>query len=162
VPAAPNEPPYWNIKELAVLNVLNKKTTRALLIAMAVMTGVAVMPRTMSAHHGANLYDMTKAVELKGTVTKFYWGNPHNEIAIDVTDAKGQVAQWVAYTEPPLVMLESGWTRKSIPVGEKVTMYIFAAKNGSTVGTLSKIVLANGTELTGYGAPRPAAPAPAK
>jgi hypothetical protein len=105
---------------------------------------------------------MTKALELKGTVTKFYWGNPHNEIAIDVTDAQGKVAQWVAYTEPPLVMLETGWTRRSIPVGEKVTMYVFAAKNGSTVATLSKIVLANGTELTGYGAPRPAPAAPAK
>ena len=140
-------------KETAVL-----KLTRTL----AVTTTVAalLLSSRMLAHHGANLYDMTKATELKGTVVKFYWGNPHNEIAIDVTDAKGQVAQWVAYTEPPLVMLESGWTRRSIPVGEKVTMYVFAAKNGSTVATLSKVVLANGTELIGYGAPRPAAPAP--
>src|SRR6476660_5900899 len=137
------------MKETAVL-----KLTRTLAIAMLV---AAALPSSMVlAHHGANLYDMTKAVELKGTVAKFYWGNPHNEIAIDVTDAKGQVTQWVAYTEPPLVMLESGWTRRSIPVGEKVTMYVFAAKNGSPVATLSKIVLANGTELTGYGAPRPA------
>jgi Family of unknown function (DUF6152) len=146
---------------MAVLNVLNKNASRALVMAMAI-AAFGLMSSSVSAHHGANLYDMTKAVELKGPVVKFYWGNPHNEIAIDVTDAKGQVAHWVAYTEPPLVMLESGWTRKSIPVGETVTMYIFAAKNGSTVGTLSKIVLANGTELTGYGAPRPAPAAPAK
>ena len=139
------------------------KHTRVYVIGMTIAAGL--LSSTVFAHHGANLYDMTKAVELKGTVAKFYWGNPHNEIAVDVTDAKGQVVQWVAYTEPPLVMLENGWTRRSIPVGEKVTMYVFAAKNGSTVATLSKIVLANGTELTGYGAPRPApapAPAPAK
>ena len=135
------------------------KHTRTLVIAMTIAAGL--LTSTVFAHHGANLYDMTKAVELKGTVAKFYWGNPHNEIAVDVTDAKGQVVQWVAYTEPPLVMLENGWTKRSVPVGEKVTMYVFAAKNGSTVATLSKIVLANGTELTGYGAPRPAAAAPA-
>ena len=44
-------------------------------------------------------------------------------------------------------------------------MYIFAAKNGSNVGTLNRTVLQNGTELTAYDAPRPAAaptPAPAK
>ena len=44
-------------------------------------------------------------------------------------------------------------------------MYIFAAKNGSNVGTLNRIVLPNGTELTAYDAPRAApapAPAPAK
>jgi len=136
------------------------KYTRTLVIGMTI--AAALPASTVLAHHGANLYDMTKALELKGTVTKFYWGNPHNEIAIDVTDAQGKVAQWVAYTEPPLVMLETGWTRRSIPVGEKVTMYVFPAKNGSTVATLSKIVLANGTELIGYGAPRPAPPAPAK
>jgi hypothetical protein len=141
-------------KEMAVL-----KLTRT--IGIAALAGLLASV-TVFAHHGANLYDMTKTVELKGTVAKFYWGNPHNEVAIDVTDAAGKVVQWVAYTEPPLVMLERGWTRKSIPVGEKVTMYVFAAKNGSNVGTLNRIVLPNGTELTAYDAPRAAAPAPAK
>jgi hypothetical protein len=113
------------------------------------------------AHHGANLYDMTKPVVLKGTVTRFYWGNPHNEVSFDVTDPQGNVAHWVAYTEPPLVMLERGWTRKSIPIGAEVTVYIFKAKNGATVGTLNKLVLPDGKELTAYGAPGAAA-APAE
>lgn len=144
-----------NPKEIAVL-----KLTRTLAIATAVVAGLLMSSRVF-AHHGANLYDMTKTVELKGTVAKFYWGNPHNEVAVDVTDASGKVVQWVAYTEPPLVMLERGWTRRSIPPGDKVTMYVFAAKNGSPVGTLNRIVLANGTELTAYDTPRAAAPAPA-
>ena len=54
-------------------------------------------------------------------------------------------------------MLERGWTRKSLNFGDKVTAYIFAAKNGSTVGTLNRIVLPDGKELTAY--PMPAAPA---
>jgi hypothetical protein len=137
----------------------NLKSTLSLVIAVSV--GVLLVSSSALAHHGANLYDMSKAVMLKGTVTKFYWGNPHNEVSFDVTDEKGEVAHWVAYTEPPLVMLESGWSRKSVPVGEKVTVYIFAAKNGSTVGTLNKIVLPDGKELTAYGAPRGAAPPPA-
>jgi hypothetical protein len=144
-------------EEIAVQS--NLKST--LLVAMAVSVGVLLVSGSALAHHGANLYDMSKAVVLKGTVTKFYWGNPHNEVSFDVTDDKGEVAHWVAYTEPPLVMLESGWSRKSIPVGEKVTVYIFAAKNGSTVGTLNKIVFADGKELTAYGAPGAPAPAPA-
>jgi len=40
-----------------------------------------------------------------------------------------------------------------------VTVYIFAAKNGSTVGTLNRIVLPDGKELVAY--PMPGAPAPA-
>ena len=59
-------------------------------------------------------------------------------------------------------MLERGWTRKSLNFGDEVTAYIFAAKNGSTVGTLNRIVLANGKELTAYPMPVAAPPAPAK
>ena len=120
--------------------------------------GLLLVSSAALAHHGANLYDMTKTVMLKGTIAKFYWGNPHNEVVIDVKDEKGNVAQWVAYTEPPLVMLERGWTRKSLNFGDEVTAYIFPARNGSTVGTLNRIVVAGGKELTAY--PGPGAPAP--
>jgi hypothetical protein len=144
-----------SLEDLAVKNLKS-----ALLMATAVFVGMVLMSGRASAHHGANLYDMTKTVMLKGTIAKFYWGNPHNEVTIDVKDEKGNVVQWVAYTEPPLVMLERGWTRKSMTIGDEVTVYIFAAKNGSTVGTLNRIVLADGKELVAYPMPG-AAPAPA-
>ena len=141
------------LEETAVQNV-----KRSLLIATAVAAGFLLVSSRAFAHHGANLYDMTKTVMLKGTISKFYWGNPHNEVTVDVKDEKGNVAQWVAYTEPPLVMLERGWTRKSLNFGDEVTVYIFAAKNGSTVGTLNRIVLANGSELVAYPMPGRGAP----
>jgi len=121
--------------------------TRSLLVAMALGVGFVLVAVTAVAHHGANLYDTTKPVELKGTITKFEWGNPHNQIFFDVKGDKG-VAHWVASTEPPLVMVERGWTRKSLNVGDEVTVYIFQARNGATVGNLQRIVLANGKELT--------------
>jgi len=127
---------------------------RTPLVLMAVAACVLLASGSLSAHHGANLYDMTKTVMLKGTIAKFYWGNPHNEVTIDVKDEKGNVAQWVAYTEPPLVMLERGWTRRSLKFGDEVTAYVFAARNGSTVGTLNRIVLSDGKELTAYPMPR--------
>jgi len=138
---------------------VHRNSTRTLVIAMAVAIGMVGRSSPVLAHHGANLYDMTKTIMLKGTVTKFYWGNPHNEVAVDVVDEKGNVAHWVAYTEPPLVMLERGWTRKSINFGDKVTMYVFQAKNGATVGTLNRIVLPDGKELEAYAMPGAAAPA---
>jgi hypothetical protein len=106
------------------------------------------------AHHGGNLYDTTKAVVLKpATITKFEWGTPHNQIFFDFKTDKGDVQHWVASTEPAPVMLERGWTRRSLKEGDVVTVYIFAAKNGATVGNLQKIVMADGKELTAAGAP---------
>jgi hypothetical protein len=139
----------------------NLKST--LLITVAVATGLLLSSGRVFAHHGANLYDTTKPVVLKGTITMFVWGNPHNQIMFDVTDEKGGLVHWVASTEPPLVMVERGWTRKSLNAGDQVTVYIFAAKNGAPVGNLQKIVFPDGKELgTGRGAPPPAAPPAAK
>jgi Family of unknown function (DUF6152) len=128
---------------------------------VALVMGLAtVMSTALLAHHGANLYDTTKAVVLKdATVTKFEWGTPHNQIYFDAKNDKGEVQHWVASTEPAPVMLERGWTRRSLKEGDVVTVYVFAAKNGATVGNLQKIVLKDGKELVAAGPPTPA-PAP--
>lgn len=129
------------------------------LILIALAAGVLAMSAPLVAHHGAtNVYDFSKPVVLKGTITKFEWLNPHNQIYFDVTDEKGTVSHWIAATEPPQVMLERGWTRRSLKAGDEVTVYIFAAKNGAKVGNLQKIVLADGKELFAAGQPPAAAP----
>jgi hypothetical protein len=121
--------------------------------------GLLVTSGAVLAHHGGNLYDTTKAVVLKdATITKFEWGTPHNQIFFDVKSTKGEVQHWVASTEPAPVMLERGWTRRSLKQGDVVTVYIFAAKNGATVGNLQKIVLADGKELGAAGPATPPAP----
>src|SRR6202047_2307535 len=114
---------------------------------VAVTLGLLLVSIPALAHHGTNLYDMTKTTTLKGTITKFEWGNPHNQIYFDVTDDSGVVSHGNAEPNPPAVMSESGWTRKALAPGDQVTIYLNAAKNGATVGILQKIVLADGKEL---------------
>lgn len=138
---------------------MTSRMTSASLMIVAVAVGLLAASATARAHHGtANVYD-SKAIVLKGTITKFEWTNPHNQIYFDVKDEKGNVVHWIAATEPPQVMLERGWTRRSLKEGDQVTMYVFAAKNGAPVGNVQRIVLADGKELTTFG-PRPAEAAP--
>jgi hypothetical protein len=116
-------------------------------LALAVMLAV---PVTMLAHHGGNLYDTSKAVVLKGaTITKFEWGTPHNQIYFDVKNEKGEIVHWVGSTEPAGVMIECGWTRRSLKPGDEATIEIFAAKNGAPVGNLQKVTFADGRVLNG-------------
>ena len=145
-------------KDTVEIGNLSWRDSVKIKLFIAMVLAVGSLPSTVLAHHGANLFDMSKAVTLKGTITKFQWGNPHNQIFFDVTDEKGTVAHWVAYTEPPLVMLERGWSVKSLNAGDQVTVYIFAAKNGATVGNLAKVVMANGKEWVANGIPGAAAP----
>jgi hypothetical protein len=127
-----------------------KRITQSnLLILMAMAVSLQLISGPVLAHHGtANVYDNSKPVMLKGTITKFEWTNPHNQIFFDVTDDKGTVVHWIAATEPPQVMLERGWTRRSLKEGDQVTVYMFVAKNGAPVGNLQRLVLADGKELT--------------
>ena len=126
--------------------------TNRSVILIGFVVGILAAAAPAQAHHGAtNVYDFSKPVVMKGTITKFEWLNPHNQIYFDVTDEKGVVSHWIAATEPPQVMLERGWTRRSLKEGDEVTVYIFAAKNGAKVGNLQKIVLADGKELTAAG-----------
>ena len=114
---------------------------------LVVAIGVLLASGAVLAHHGGNLYDTTKAVELKATITKFEWGTPHNQIYFDVKTEKGELQHWVGSTEPAGVMLERGWTRRSLAPGEAVTVFIFAAKNGATVGNIQKVIKADGKQL---------------
>ena len=131
-------------------------------VALAASVGLLVAVVPLVAHHSeAAEFDATKPVKVSGVVKKFEWTNPHNQIFFDVTDGKGTVEHWVAATEPPQVMLERGWTRRSLKEGDEATIYVFAAKNGAKVGNVQRIVLADGKELTAAGPP-PAPAAPAK
>jgi hypothetical protein len=128
---------------------VKSNVTSNLFIVIATAVGLLLVSGGVFAHHGvANLYDMSKVVALKGTITKFVWTNPHNQIFFDVTDEKGTVVHWVVATEPPQVMLERGWSRKSLKEGDQVTVYIFVAKHGAPVGNLERIVLADGKILS--------------
>ena len=127
------------------------KSKLFILVAFAFVLSASV---AVLAHHGGNLYDTTHATELKpATITKFEWGTPHNQIYFDVKSAKGEMQHWVGSTEPAGVMLERGWTRRSLKEGDVVTVFIFAAKNGATVGNIQKIIMADGKELTTSGPP---------
>jgi hypothetical protein len=48
---------------------------------------------------------------------------------------------------PPSVQAEKGWTRKSLNLGDLVTVIFHPGKNGMSTGLLVKVVLADGHEL---------------
>ena len=124
-----------------------------LFFALTVIVAVAGLSISLVAHHGANLYDSTKAVMMKGTITQFEWGNPHNQIYFDVKDASGNVVHWAGELNSPGVLTGQGWSRKMFLPGDEITLSVFPSKAGAAVGVVdrAKPIISNGKEVVPAG-----------
>jgi len=100
------------------------------------------------AHHSfAAEYDANKPVTLKGTVTKVEWTNPHARFYVEVKDERGEVTNWNLELASPNVLVRNGWTRKSLNVGDEVTVQGSAAKDGSKMANARVVMLADGRRV---------------
>jgi hypothetical protein len=124
--------------------IMKSKFGAMLLLPLAILfAGKAAL-----AHHGNVAYDMKTLVTLKNaTVTKFFWANPHNILTFDVKDENGSVEHWVGEMGSPAALGPFGWTRDTVHPGDAITVFIWRAKAGTSVGIVNKIVLADGREF---------------
>jgi len=101
------------------------------------------------AHHGGSEYDNKNPVTVKGTVTEYYWANPHCQVFVDAKDDKGKTVNWGIETLAPAVMKRAGWMPGMLHPGDQITITFAPSKRGTPVGMVRKLVLPNGKELTG-------------
>lgn len=110
--------------------------------ALAAMTVPAV------AHHSFDAeFDRTKAVTLKGTVTKLEWMNPHVWIYLNVPDANGNMVKWQCEYGAPNSLKRNGWNRESIKEGDQITIEGSLAKDGSNTCNAQSSILADGRRV---------------
>jgi Family of unknown function (DUF6152) len=117
------------------------------LMPLSLLAGLLAVCGPMLAHHGSAAYENSVAVLKGATVTKFVWANPHSFVMFDVKDEKGNVVHWAAETGSSSAVSLMGWNRNSLQPGDVVTVYIWAAKSGSPVGRLNKVVFPDGKTL---------------
>jgi Family of unknown function (DUF6152) len=96
------------------------------------------------AHHGSSVFDTSKAVTMKGSVTEWDWSNPHCLLQFDVKNEGGQLLHWIAETQNPAEMVSLGWGKTSFKPGDEVTVSLWAAKNGKPFGRVTLVALPNG------------------
>jgi hypothetical protein len=123
------------------------KTKLVLSFGLAVVLLMICVP--MFAHHGGSEYDTKNLVTMKGTVTEFFWANPHCQVLFDVKDASGKVVNWAIETLAPAVLKRAGWNPETLHPGDQITITVAPSMKGTPVGMLRKVVLPNGKELTG-------------
>jgi hypothetical protein len=103
---------------------------------------------TASAHHSfAAQYDSSKPVEMRGTVTKVEWTNPHARVYIDVRDDTGQIANWNFEMASPNILVRNGWKQNTVKVGDRITVSGYLARKGERMGIAGAVADANGKPI---------------
>jgi uncharacterized protein DUF6152 len=124
----------------------------------AAVVGLLTVSAPLAGHHANAVFDVGKRVTVKGTVTEWFWANPHCLLRFDVKDDKGQVVHWVAETQAPPNMIPWGWSRQSFKAGDEVIITLEPVKSGEPLGRILQAVLSDGRTLVAGGPAVPAAP----
>ena len=114
---------------------------------LGVLAGAALLlaAAPVAAHHSfAAEFDIEKPIELKGTLTKMAWVNPHGWIYIDVKNPDGTITNWAIEAGATAGLLRNGLRKTDFPVGTEVTVKGFLARSRKAVANGRSVTMGDG------------------
>jgi hypothetical protein len=97
----------------------------------AIILGSAI---AASAHHGqVGLFDEAKITELKGTVKRWVFTNPHPILIVEAPDDKGVKTDWDVFFGPGAVpsLRRQGFSNDTFKAGEELVIKGHRATSGA-------------------------------
>jgi Family of unknown function (DUF6152) len=114
------------------------------LLTFSLAAGLLLFAQAADAHHGWVDFDEKAEVTVQGTVTAFYFFNPHCVLEFDVKDDSGHLVKWQGEFASKGELSRKGWTAASIESGQKLTLTGHPAKDGTRAIHVVKIVMSTG------------------
>lgn len=94
------------------------------------------------AHHSTAMFDFTKTTEIKGTIKSFEWTNPHTWTVVTVGNA-----EYGLEGMSPNYLSRNGWSKRTLKMGDKVTLKVHPLKDGRKGGFMVSVTLPDGKVL---------------
>ena len=117
--------------------------TKIIFVLLAAGALSAVQPA--QAHHAfAAEYDVDKPVELKGTLTRMEWVNPHGWIYMDVKEPDGTTKKWTIETSGPQQLSKHGLKKTDFSQGMPLVVKGYQGKKDPAFANGRTLVLKDG------------------
>jgi hypothetical protein len=127
-------------------------------VALVAAIGLLGMTAPVVAHHAFSAeFDASRPIKLEGVVTKVEWINPHSWIHIEVKKKDGTSEAWMIEAGAPNSLTRRGFTKESLPIGTKIIVDGYQAKDGAARANGRDLTFPDGKKLfmgsSGTGAP---------
>ena len=123
--------------------------SRVSFASVVVLTGFLAFAGSGSGHHSFSAhYDIDVEVTIEGVVTDFQFINPHVLVFFDVTNAAGEIEEWIAETNSPSLFRRRGGLRAdSLKAGDAITVAGHPSRVNANDLHIRLLIFPDGTEF---------------
>jgi hypothetical protein len=121
---------------------------------IAAALSIAGLAVPVNAHHSHASYDITKWIQLEGTVKQVVLISPHSLLYLDVKDEHGDTATWALEATAPAGILRNGVKREDVRPGDRVKARCHILRDGSKGCLLGFVTPLHGDAARGDGVER--------
>ena len=90
------------------------------LIGALLCIATAVTYEAQAHHAQAPFFDQDRTVEIRGTVVRWIFRNPHPVLEIEAENEQGQTVVWAVQFAPATVLAKRGWSERMFKPGDTV------------------------------------------
>lgn len=117
----------------------------SLVVLAAMASGV------LHAHHGITTqFDLSKVIQVEGTITEVAWVNPHAYVYLDVADANGNTVTWNCEMRAASVLSRSGWSEDMFAPGTSIKIAGAASRRDPVGCYVEEFALGAGPVIERY------------
>ena len=107
-----------------------------------VMLASLALALPVAAHHSFAMFDFSKTMTMKGTVTEFRWTNPHVALLVQLDAQSGAASEvWSMELTSPGNLTRGGWTRHSFKPGDRIELVFNPLRDGRHGGAFDKATI---------------------
>ena len=101
---------------------------------LTVLASLLFVQTAMLAHHALQTqFDLSRTVTLTGKISKIEWSNPHVRLYLEIK-GESNTMTWELYMASPNQQMMNGWKIDTYRPGDHVSVEIYPARDGSSVG----------------------------
>jgi hypothetical protein len=115
--------------------------------SIAAASLLVVGPVAAWAHHSFAIFDHSRTITLKGTVSSFQWTNPHGYLELDVAEGPEGIDHFTVELTSINMLRRAGWKSSDVHDGDEVTAIVAPLLNGEHGGLLLELKVPDGRTL---------------